>query len=403
MQDVELARGQVGSRLGAWGLRLEVIPLEMQQSPSITKPVGILMRPLPRVWATASLSSAATEIRDSGLHAVGVTEGLFYVAVVTQNSLAAALAEGIHPDDSVEKAYDKHAVTLPPYAPSDKALELFAGGKVSVIPVVDDYGHLMGLLTPADLYPKRDRAPRPHAVGGMATPFGVYLTTGTIGAGAKGWALVSTGMAMSLILIAIFALTENIDKLPGLHGLRIPEEGYHAIRFVLFLLAFRLLPLSGIHAAEHKVVHAIERGEELTRENVRRMPRVHPRCGTNFVVGLTILTTVSVADKLIDDATMRVMVGAIATLAFWQPLGSLVQYWGTTKEPTDKQIDMGIRSGEELLKSYSTGAGSRVNIFWRLWNSGIFHVMAGSTLVLCLLGLVQWAFGFTLIPLGLTD
>jgi uncharacterized protein YqhQ len=36
------------------------------------------------------------------------------------------------------------------------------------------------------------------------------------------------------------------------------------------------------------VVHAIERGEPLVLEVVRRMPRVHPRCGTNLVAGIAL-------------------------------------------------------------------------------------------------------------------
>jgi hypothetical protein len=359
------------------------------------------MRPLPRVWTSASVNAAAHEIRDSGLPAVGVTEGFFYVAVVTQSSLAAVLAAGVHPDDSISQAYDVNANALPPYATADRALEIFSRGEVSAIPIVDDYGHLMGVLTPADLFPKRDNAPRPAMVGGMATPFGVYLTTGTIGAGAKGWALVATGALMSTVFAVIGLLASQAIDFARLQGLQVSQGFSEAFQFALFLLAFRLMPIAGIHAAEHKVVHAIERGEELTRETVRRMPRVHPRCGTNLVVGLSILIGVASAEWLLKEAEPRVILAAIATLVFWKPLGSLVQYWGTTKEPSDKQIDMGIRSAEELLTGYATGPGGRRNFFWRLWNSGIFHVLAGGILVLCGIELLQLALGVHLIPTGL--
>ena len=360
------------------------------------------MRPLPRVWTSASVNAAAHEIRDSGLPAVGVTEGFLYVALVTQASLAKALAEGVGPEDSVSKAYDENAVTLPPYAPADRALELFSKPETTAIPIVDDYGHLMGVLTPADLFPKRDKAPRPQSVGGMATPFGVYLTNGTIGAGAKGWALVSTGVVMSLMLIVSTIVTSLLLNLAASHHLRINDDLATGFSMLLFLLGFRLLPLAGIHAAEHKVVHAIESGEDLTRENVRRMPRVHPRCGTNLVVGLTILTGVATIDRfVVGDISSRILVAAIATALFWRPLGSFVQYWGTTKEPNDKQIDMGIRSGEELLKTYQTGAGGQRSIQGRLWSSGIFHVMAGASATMVLIGFLKWAFHLTWLPIDL--
>ena len=37
------------------------------------------------------------------------------------------------------------------------------------------------------------------------------------------------------------------------------------------------------HGAEHKTIFCYESMEELTVENVRKQPRLHPRCGTNFM------------------------------------------------------------------------------------------------------------------------
>lgn len=44
------------------------------------------------------------------------------------------------------------------------------------------------------------------------------------------------------------------------------------------------------HGAEHKVIHAWEAGDELTVENARRYPRLHPRCGTSFLLMLAMLS-----------------------------------------------------------------------------------------------------------------
>lgn len=38
------------------------------------------------------------------------------------------------------------------------------------------------------------------------------------------------------------------------------------------------------HAAEHKAIFTLEAGEELTVENARRKSRLHPRCGTAFLM-----------------------------------------------------------------------------------------------------------------------
>ncbi len=38
------------------------------------------------------------------------------------------------------------------------------------------------------------------------------------------------------------------------------------------------------HGAEHKSIHAYEKGEELTVENARKYPTLHARCGTAFLL-----------------------------------------------------------------------------------------------------------------------
>jgi len=45
------------------------------------------------------------------------------------------------------------------------------------------------------------------------------------------------------------------------------------------------------HGAEHKSIFCFEAGAELTIENARRFPRLHPRCGTSFII-LVMLTSI---------------------------------------------------------------------------------------------------------------
>jgi CBS domain-containing protein len=365
---------------------------------TLSRNVGTMMRPVPRIWLSSSMSSAAAEIRDSGLPAVAVTDGYLYVAMVSQRSLAEALAEGAQPSDSVQKAFDSRIQPLPPYAPGERALEAFATLNLDALPVVDDQGALMGIITPADLLPKRDRPPNPGPVGGMATPFGVYLTNGSIRAGAKDFALVTTGMIMFTALTLGMFVASWTQELTY-KTVHIPDFLFGLLAYLLFMGAFRAFPLSGIHAAEHKVVHAIERGEELTIANVRRMPRVHPRCGTNFAVGASLFFGLATARWLINDEYIRLMTALLSTLIFWRPLGGMVQFWVTTKEPTDKQISMGILSGEELLQSYREGKSRRSGVLRRIWTSGMLHVMGGAFIMYGLFYLIATAFPGLHIPL----
>ncbi len=143
--------------------------------------------------------------------------------------------------------------------------------------------------------------PAPPRLGGMATPLGVYLhdgvssrrrgllgsgsdrrddePAGADGAGGRARAGAGRRPRIRACLAAGRALTP-----PGLQLWLSAISPWLPLPFVFLLL--RLVPLSGTHAAEHQVVHCIERHAPLVPDCVRAMPRVHPRCGTNCLPGL---------------------------------------------------------------------------------------------------------------------
>jgi CBS domain-containing protein len=334
------------------------------------------MRVSPAVHAEDSLERAAYALREGGSPLVAVLHGNQVVGAVSEVSFANALARGCESDASVREAFVDPTPVARTYTTGADALRIFEQQGFAAVLVLDDYDHLLGFVTPSDLAPKPYRPPRPPLIGGMATPFGVYLTTGSIAAGASSLALVSTGMVLFTMITGAVIAPYVASLLP----------------LLLVMAAMRAIPLSGIHAAEHKVVHAIERGEELTRENVRRMPRVHPRCGTNLATGVSLFLGLGTAEWL-GQEEVRWVIALIATILFWRTLGGLVQYWVTTKEPTDKQLDMGIRSGKELLRKQARASSVLPNPLVRIWNSGMIHVIAGSTLLMLLLTLIGRVFG----------
>jgi hypothetical protein len=306
---------------------------------------------------------------------------------VTESSLAAALAIGCQPDDPLSSALVT-APVCPAHSTGAEALRILDTLKADALVVADDAGRLLGVLLPSDLIQRRQVSIRPPSVGGMATPFGVYLTTGRIGAGVSHWALMTTGMSMFAMLLLGQVAATSVGNVLCAHGLsdQAAEITVVVLTVVFFLAIMRLVPLSGIHAAEHKVVHAIERGEELTRESVRRMPRVHPRCGTNLAVGAMLFLGIS--DWLDSVHSFGVpqlkLLAVLGTLALWRPIGGLVQYWSTTKPPGDRQLDMGIRSGKALLQKYQESSEGPPSIWQRIFYSGILQVMTGA-LVCCLI------------------
>ena len=71
------------------------------------------------------------------------------------------------------------------------------------------------------------------------------------------------------------------------------------IRLTVFLLyIWGISFMDGIHrvfqyhGAEHKTIHCYEAGEALTVENVQKFPRLHPRCGTNFLLIVMVVAIV---------------------------------------------------------------------------------------------------------------
>ena len=106
-------------------------------------------------------------------------------------------------------------------------------------------------------------------------------------------------MAVSLILgvglaLALFMLLPQwignliTGWIPSIEVLRSLIEGILRIGiFICYILATSLMKemkdVYRFHGAEHKTIFAVEYGQELTVENIRRMPRLHPRCGTSFI------------------------------------------------------------------------------------------------------------------------
>ena len=71
------------------------------------------------------------------------------------------------------------------------------------------------------------------------------------------------------------------------------------IRLAVFLLYIWGISFMGgirrvfqYHGAEHKTIHCYEAGEALTVENVQKFPRLHPRCGTNFLLIVMVVAIV---------------------------------------------------------------------------------------------------------------
>ncbi len=125
------------------------------------------------------------------------------------------------------------------------------------------------------------------------------------------------------------------------------------------------------HGAEHKSIFAFEAGTPLTVDSVKTFSRLHPRCGTSFllIVMLVSILVFSLIPKLwpfyMKAGARVVLLPMIAGLSYellkWSarhemsPVVRMLIAPGlalqrlTTQEPDESQLEVAIRSMEEAL------------------------------------------------------
>ena len=355
--------------------------------------IAVRVRPLA---PEDSLARAAAAVRMAPGGAAPVQEDGTIVGLVTAADLADWIGDAGMEAARAATIREVARPGLTPIradAPIQEALQQLQAEGRSAAPVVDGYGRYQGMVGLGDLLAAAMGALRPPLVGGMATPFGVYLTDGTQRAGVGDLALVSTGIFLGLIQVigswlgyraSVAALTlltrlapewssQLLGSLPPIFP---PPVLYATFSLLLFALLFRYSWVTGYHAAEHQVVHAIEQGDDLRPEVVQTKPRVHPRCGTNLMAAFGVF--------LILERWAGALAFVVA-LVSWRFFGSLLQQYVTTRPARHWELESGLAAGRELLERYQTGVGIHASGWRRLWNMGLFQVAVGFTLVWLLL------------------
>ncbi len=123
------------------------------------------------------------------------------------------------------------------------------------------------------------------------------------------------------------------------------------------------------HGAEHKTIACYEHGDELTPENVRKYSRLHPRCGTSFLIEVMIISVIVFSFLSWDSLPVRIL-SKLALMPFVAGFAyELIKLAGrcdhklvqiinkpglwlqklTTREPDDEQIEVAIRSLTEVI------------------------------------------------------
>ena len=203
---------------------------------------------------------------------------------------------------------------------------------------------------------------------------------------------VAFGLCFSVALFFLLPMMVGglLDPLTPGSVLQNLVEG--VIRVLLFggymLLVSQMKEMKRVfayHGAEHKTIRCYEAGLPLTVENVRQMTRLHPRCGTSFLLVVMVLSILvfSVASSALlaavpalaaMEGTVLYRVIMIAFKLIMIPLVVAIAYeinrlvgrydnWFTriltapgmwfqnfsTQEPDDSMIEVGIAAVEAVL------------------------------------------------------
>lgn len=168
-------------------------------------------------------------------------------------------------------------------------------------------------------------------------------------------------------------------------------EVIKVVLIIGFLAAISRVPtmveLFRYHGAEHKAINTIEAHEDLTIANVNAQTRLHPRCGTNFLIIVTILAFIIVPavprNLLIPNtspgwmlALSRLPINLVALPILAGISYEVIRAAGkaknkawvniilkpglatqliTTAEPRDKHLEVAIASLKSVIKAEESG------------------------------------------------
>ncbi len=206
------------------------------------------------------------------------------------------------------------------------------------------------------------------------------------------WLAVAMGLGLSVVLFFLLPMVVSsfFDRwIPNTFVLNLVEGVIRMAIFFVYMLAVSRMAemkrLFAYHGAEHKTIRCYEAGLELTVENVRAQTRLHPRCGTSFLLVVMVISILvfSVASSVLLGIfpaleAMRgsflyrlimivfkllllpVVVGITYEINRWAGRhnnrftriltapGMWMQYF-TTNEPDDSMIEVGIAAVKAVL------------------------------------------------------
>lgn len=189
-----------------------------------------------------------------------------------------------------------------------------------------------------------------------------------------------TGLLAFVLAILLFvALPTGIvhftsQFLGGIVAQNIVEGIIRIIFFLLYVYAIsRMDEIARVfmyHGAEHKSIHTLEAGKELTIDNARHHTTLHPRCGTSFLLIVMVISILVFAmlgeGSLFYRVWSRIAVFPVVAGLGYEFIKFSGQYYGkpwarwiiapglylqklTTREPDDEQLEVALAALKAVL------------------------------------------------------
>ncbi|KLU67073.1 hypothetical protein DEAC_c10070 [Desulfosporosinus acididurans] len=196
------------------------------------------------------------------------------------------------------------------------------------------------------------------------------------------WELALTiGLAFGLGLLFFVGLPTGVahlfqSKVTGTLWQNLLEGAIRlAIFFIYIVIISRLKDVQRVfqyHGAEHKAIFTYEAGKDLTVENARSFSRLHPRCGTSFLLIVVVVSIFVFAFVGLHPLWWRIvsrvlLMPLVAGLAYeilkfsarhlespqfrWLIVPGLLLQKLTTREPDDSQLEVALAALKGVLDS----------------------------------------------------
>jgi len=145
--------------------------------------------------------------------------------------------------------------------------------------------------------------------------------------------------------------------------------------FLLYLVIVTLIPdfrrILQYHGAEHTAINAYEAGVELNVKNAKEYSKLHPRCGTSFLLIVLIISillfSVLPNQDYVTRLSYRIVLIPVISAISYEALKISDRYknsiimkalvtpglglqWLTTRKPDDDMIEVAIKAVQEVNK-----------------------------------------------------